>query len=762
MTDPPCFAGFPRQGNRGVGTRNYLVILAATSEVSSFAKVLAERLSKQPTTGHLDGIVPVCHTEGAGSETPNNLPFLLRTLAGFLVHPNVGAALVVFPPSGQITRPSFTDFLDRNGYPSRFVEHHFLVVEDFNPALVKAERVVRDWLPALAAQARVPVSLSHLRLALQCGGSDAFSGISANPLVGLLARAVVRSGGFANLAETDELVGAESYLLSNVRDQATAEKFLEFVKVFSERMRWHGHSPEGNPSSGNRFRGLYNIALKSLGAAMKRPSDVRLDYVIDYAEPMREPGYYFMNSPGNDLESVAGQVAAGSSLIVFTTGNGSITNFPFVPTLKVMSNTPRYELLTSDMDINAGRYLDGVPLSELELESFESLLETASGRKTKGELAGHSQVSIWRNWRQNGPGPSRSPHVLRKASPLTIACQDERSMVFDALPDSRGIPTVDQLGLIVPSSLCSSQVSSLFVQRLNREMDWKQYGISGLANLPHSEGCGVSGGHSQKLLERILIGYLTHPVVRCALVLEHGCEKVHNQYLGAELKRRGISPDQFGWASIQLDGGIERAYSKVRSWFLERLSAPSRAVMKSTIERVALGLLSSSQLGGNERTLFRDLVVRLASKGTPVVTVENDPTFSSEDFQRSIFGLCLDGATLAFAEPIRQTGFHVMATHTSHWVETLTGLGATGVQIVLTVGSYHARQGHLFLPTLQVGSAGGSSSEFDFCLEPDSLAGLENVMSLIEKTASRLYTPVANARGNVSSQVTRGPFGISV
>src|SRR6185437_13192487 len=183
----------------------------------------------------------------------------------------------------------------------------------------------------------------------------------------------------------------------------TARAFLGAIDRFKTYLSWHGVSAESNPSGGNKFRGLYNIALKSVGAVHKKDPRTRLDTIIEYAEPLRdipEPGFVFMNGPGNDLEGIAGQVAAGCNLIIFVTGNGSVTNFPFVPTLKITTTTRRHELLIHEMDINAGRYLDGEPMEILAAESFALTLATASGRKTKGEHAGHSQVSLWRNWAQ--------------------------------------------------------------------------------------------------------------------------------------------------------------------------------------------------------------------------------------------------------------------------------------------------------------------------------------------------------------------------
>ena len=366
------FQGFRRDGGRGVGTRNIIVILGTTSSTAGFAIRLAQALQPEAQAlPELDGIVAIAHTEGSGYERLNNRQFVLRTLAGLVVHPNVGAVLAVDAPETSptadraISNAELEAYLRANGYPLDNVPHRFFTLSgDWQADLAQGAAVVNRWLPQIAALPRTPESLAHLNIALQCGGSDAFSGVSGNPLASAIAKQIIGYGGRANLAETDELIGAEAYMLQNTRDLATARAFLDFVAQFKERLAWHGQTAEGNPSGGNKYRGLYNIALKSIGAAMKRHPDVRLDWVVDYAERMSKtpPGLYFMNTPGNDLESIAGQVAGGSNLIIFVTGNGSITNFPFVPTIKVMTTTPRFELLSQKMDVNAGAYLDGKPM----------------------------------------------------------------------------------------------------------------------------------------------------------------------------------------------------------------------------------------------------------------------------------------------------------------------------------------------------------------------------------------------------------------
>ena len=350
-------------------------------------------------------MVAVTHTEGGGAGRPNNLDHVLRVLAGFMVHPNVGAVLAADDGTGAYGNDDLRRFMERRGDPLDHVPHGFFRIERSHEAEVaRAAALVEGWLAAVAAARRTPEPAGALRLALQCGGSDAFSGVSGNALAGWVAKEVIRHGGSANLAETDELIGAEPYMLENVRDAATARAFLEKIESFKRYAANHGATAEGNPTGGNNFRGLYNIALKSLGAARKKAPQVRLDHVIDYGEPMRAPGFYFMDSPGNDLESIAGQVAAGSTLILFITGNGSITNFPFVPTLKFVTTTGRFELLANEMDVNAGRYNDGMAMDALGAETFQLALAIASGQRSKGERAGHAQVSVWRDWPRTGSG----------------------------------------------------------------------------------------------------------------------------------------------------------------------------------------------------------------------------------------------------------------------------------------------------------------------------------------------------------------------
>ena len=196
---------------------------------------------------------------------------LLRTLAGFTIHPNIGAMLLVDYGTESVTNEMLKTYMRREGYALDDVVHSFYRLQgSFDTDLASGAEIIEGWLESVNSVPRTEQSLENLKIALQCGGSDAFSGVSGNPLAAYVAKEVIRYGGCANLAETDELIGSEAYVLQNVRDLTTARTFLDTIERFKERVAWHGHSAEGNPSGGNNFRGLYNIAIKSIGAAMKR------------------------------------------------------------------------------------------------------------------------------------------------------------------------------------------------------------------------------------------------------------------------------------------------------------------------------------------------------------------------------------------------------------------------------------------------------------------------------------------------------------
>ena len=809
------FDGFRRSGGRGVGTRNFVAVLATTSRTNGFARRVAERAAARAPAG-VDGVVAVTHTEGGGSGRPNNLDHVLRVLAGFMVHPNVGAVLAADDGTGSYTNDDVRRFMEGRNYPLEHVPHAFFRIErGYQEEVARAAALVDGWLPGVAAARRTPEPAGALRLALQCGGSDAFSGVSGNALAGWVAKEVIRHGGAANLAETDELIGAEPYVLANVRDAATARKFLEKIESFKRYAANHGTTAEGNPSGGNNFRGLYNIALKSLGAARKKDPEVRLDYVIDYGQPMRPPGYYFMDSPGNDLESIAGQVAAGSNLILFITGNGSITNFPFVPTLKFVTTTGRFDLLANEMDVNAGRYNDGMDMDALGAETLELALDVASGKRSKGELAGHAQVSVWRNWPRTGkegleevrrrPVPDGRPVKVREVPPLDLA--------FDAVPTGDGVAS-DQVALVMPTSLCSGQVARLIAEDLDADPPpWSD--VSRFVALVHTEGCGSN--NAAGLFLDTLAGHLSHRSVRHAVLLEHGCEQTHNDAVRHHLAERGLAAERFGWASVQMDGGIASVRAKVarqleamaaaraaetrsgagaggartaasagvrgaggeglaESGAIPAQTASGRPMPAAASERTTVGageirvaLVANGPLPDAMGEALGRLAAGLVAAGAIVVVPDNAGLLDNGGFRGAMFP---DGvaprASLAFGRPADQAGLHVMETPTENPVETFTGLGATGVDLMLCHIGRIPLQGHPMLPLVQVTAdpavAARYGSDLDRVLasERDPAGIVDALATLVADVASCRRRPKLWSRGVTEFQLTRGRLGLSM
>lgn len=780
VSAPRTFSGFRRPGRRGVGTRNFIVVIGTTSRTASFARQLVARLRPLARLHPgIDGIVAIAHTEGGGTGEPNNAIEILRALSGFMVHPNVGAVLAVDQGVEPITNTRLQEFMRAHRYPLEDVPHDFLSLRDGVAAgLAAGERIVRGWLGGVAAQRRTPEPLSALRVALQCGGSDAFSGVSGNPLAGRVIHELIRHGGTGVLTEADESMGAEDYLLANVRDLDTARAFIRTLDAFREKLSWHGLTPESNPSAGNRFRGLYNIALKSLGAVHKKDPRTRLDTIIGYAEPLAEiaePGFTFMNGPGNDLEGIAGQVGAGCNLLVFVTGNGSVTNFPFVPTIKITTTTRRHQLLIHEMDFNAGRYLDGEAMEALTSEAFELLVATASGRQSKGEHAGHSQMSLWREWRQTDT--SRLEELRARTPP------DGAPLVTGPVPDpvapnpAATEPALEllrvgdrfsteRIGLVLPTSLCSGQIARLASERLNARRVGSDRGISRFVALAHTEGCGFGGDTMYQLLHRTYRGYLLHPNVAAALLLEHGCEKVPNDIMRHHLERAGLPTAQFGWASVQLDGGMEKALARIESWFEGKVETLPTPVPATTgLGGLALGLLTVEPVGAATAEALARVTRAIVGGGGTVLLAEGDPLLAQPVFRAAVLGATAPHATLAYGQPVERAGLHLVASETDHPLENLTGFGGNGAHLALAIVSQHAQPGHPLVPLLQVAESGQRglvpADDIDLFLTGDAAQDEAALSRAIAAVAQRRLTPVANARGLVDFQLTRGELGLT-
>lgn len=374
-----------------VGTRNYIGIL---STVNCSATVVhriaaafdAERLAAFP---NVDGVVAFSHGLGCGMEmTGEPMDLLRRTLAGYARHPNFAAVLIV---GLGCERNQIAGLLKEQGlHPGERLQT-FVMQETGGTRQTIAAGVaaVEALLPAANDVRRQRVPARHLKVGLQCGGSDGFSSITANPALGAAMDMLVRHGGTAILSETPEIYGVEHTLTRRARSREVGEKLLERIHWW-KNVYAVGRDAQinGRVSPGNQTGGLANIFEKSLGSAMKGGTTGLME-VYRYAEPVRQSGLVFMDTPGFDPCSATGQIAGGANLIIFTTGRGSMFGAKPVPSIKLATNTPMYARLVEDMDLNCGEILDGTAtLADTGRRIFELALAVASGTPSKSELLG--------------------------------------------------------------------------------------------------------------------------------------------------------------------------------------------------------------------------------------------------------------------------------------------------------------------------------------------------------------------------------------
>jgi len=379
------YLGYRRADGR-VGTRNYLAVISSVNCSASVSRYVANRFSADILREfpHVDGVLALTHKGGCGAHYGGSeVDLLQRTLAGFARHPNI-AGYVLIGLGCEI-----------NQIPDMIQTQHLgqatsLVIQDQGGLVETVEagvRAVRDLLPWADQCRREPAPASELVVALQCGGSDAWSGITANPALGRAVDLLVAQGGTALLAETPEVYGAEHLLTRRAVSEQVGRKLLERIAWWERYTAMNGAEIDNNPTPGNKLGGLTSIFEKSLGAVAKSGTTPMVD-VLQYAEPVSGHGFMHMDSPGYDPVSVTGQVASGCTLVVFTTGRGSVFGCKPAPTIKVATNTPMYERMKGDMDVNAGRILQGESLDRLGREIFEMLLRVASGEQTKSESHG--------------------------------------------------------------------------------------------------------------------------------------------------------------------------------------------------------------------------------------------------------------------------------------------------------------------------------------------------------------------------------------
>lgn len=396
ITEGRTFDGFHRADGR-VGTRNYLGILTSVNCSGSVAKFIAEAAEKNGFLDefpNIDGIVPITHGTGCGMSGENEgYATLMRTLAGYAQHPNFGGILLIGLGCEVMQVSALVgDHPIRADGALRYmtIQHE----GGTRKTIEKGLSELRGIAELANTATRKPASVSELMVGMQCGGSDGYSGITANPALGAASDLLVRHGGTTILSETSEIYGAEHLLTRRAVSERVGEKLIERVRWWEDYTARNKGEMDNNPSPGNKRGGLTTILEKSLGAVAKSGS-APLTEVYLFGEKVDTKGFVFMDSPGFDPCSVTGQIASGSNLIVFTTGRGSVSGYMPTPCIKVATNSEMYNRMSEDMDVNCGDIIsDDISLESKGRDIFELFIRIASGEKTKSEELGFGGVEF--------------------------------------------------------------------------------------------------------------------------------------------------------------------------------------------------------------------------------------------------------------------------------------------------------------------------------------------------------------------------------
>lgn len=391
LAEPHTFLGYPRADGR-VGTRNYIAVAGASNcAAHAVGEIEAAFRSEDFSGSNIDGIVSFPHGDGCGQSEGPDTEQLRRTLDGVMNHPNVAAAIIV----GLGCEVNQISYYLQEGAGNR---RGFTLQESGGTRNVVLDgmKAVRELMQGVGRLERVEVPVSKIILGTNCGGSDGFSGVTANPALGYCSDLLVKWGGTSVLAETPEIYGAEHLLTRRALKREIGEKLLRQIEWYKKYVGWFGASFDDNPSPGNKAGGLTNIAEKSLGAAIKSGTSPLTD-VLEYAERIQTPGFNYMNTPGHDPVSLTGLAAGGSNIIIFTTGRGSAIGFPSIPVIKVATNSRTANNMKDNMDLNAGTIADGdEDIRQVGLRIYRFMIEVASGRRTFAEQLGHREFVPWR------------------------------------------------------------------------------------------------------------------------------------------------------------------------------------------------------------------------------------------------------------------------------------------------------------------------------------------------------------------------------
>jgi altronate hydrolase len=389
------FRGYRRADGK-VGTRNYVAIISTVNCSASVGRYVADRITPEVLADYpnVDGVIAITHKTGCGIawESADHRQ-LNRVLAGIARHPNVGGYILIGLgcETGSVRHLIESQGLVQiAGTTNALPESQVLNIQDIGgteKTVAAGVEAVMDLLPSVNDIEREEFPASHIILGLECGGSDGNSGVTANPALGVASDMLVAAGGTAILSETTEIYGAEHLLTRRAMSEAVGRKLVDRIHWWEGYTAKHDVVIDNNPSPGNKEGGLTTIYEKSLGAVAKGGTTALCD-VYEYAEPVTAKGLVVMDTPGYDPASVTGMVAGGANVVCFTTGRGSCFGCKPTPSIKIATNTPMYERMIGDMDINAGRILSGTSLEEVGQEIFEMILRVASGEQTKSERHG--------------------------------------------------------------------------------------------------------------------------------------------------------------------------------------------------------------------------------------------------------------------------------------------------------------------------------------------------------------------------------------
>jgi len=393
------FLGYVRD-NSSVGTRNYYLVMPTSMCASETALQIALSLESKKAFQRealFDGIVAIPHTEGCGCDSSVSVQRLMLVLKGYLCHPNVGGCLIVDLGCEQTNYEKMYPYL-KKVFDSKLKPIDWITIEaggGVSKAKAKAEKIITSRMLLITNVKRKPCPLGKLIVGTECGASDTFSGITANPIIGKVVDSVISARGSAILSETTEMIGMFGMLLPRFRSLEVAGKFENAMNWYADIAEKLGVRLEDNLIPKNIDGGLINNYIKNLGAVFKGGRSV-IEDVIDYGEPIKKCGLSIMQGPGNDLESVTGIVASGANIICFSTGQGTPTGNAICPVIKIASKGKVFKKLSDDMDFNGGRLLDEqCSIDVLAGELLDFVIDVASGKQTSSERLKQRQFQIW-------------------------------------------------------------------------------------------------------------------------------------------------------------------------------------------------------------------------------------------------------------------------------------------------------------------------------------------------------------------------------